>query len=65
MTGNEAVLLWLLGFLSLMAAWCVAEWLFLRIARDWRARRWQRRLRAFDARADRSRYALRHTVRPW
>lgn len=61
---TDAALLWFLGFFALMAAWCVAEWLFLRITRDVRAWRWRKRLVAYQSRVDRSKYALRSTVRP-
>lgn len=59
---TEAVLLWLLGFLSLMAAWCVAEALRGFLHRR-RVRRYLDRVIWRESAVDRSKYALRSTVR--
>lgn len=67
MTANdpqEAVLLMLGCFFLSMALWCGLEWLFLRVPRRWRCLRWQRRIRAYQMSVDRSKNALRSTVRP-
>ena len=61
---TEAALLLLGAFFALMLAICALEWLLIEIPRAWRVRRWQRRLRDHESRVDRSRYALRSTVRP-
>ena len=61
---TDAALLWFLGFFALMAAFCLVEWLYMQVWRSWRVYRWRSRLVAFDSRVDRSKNALRSTVRP-
>ena len=60
---TEAVLVMFGAFFALMLAICALEWLLIEIPRAWRVRRWLRRLRDADRRVDRSRFALRSTVR--
>lgn len=60
---TEAALLWLLGFFALMLAWCVAEWLTREVWRAWRVRRYLRRVIQHESAVDRSKNALRHTIK--
>ena len=60
---TSATLLWFLGFFSLMLAWSVAEWLIRAVWRSGRVRRYLRRIRQAETVIDRSKYALRHTLR--
>ena len=61
---TEAALVWFALFFALMAVAVVWEWLAVRVARVRRRRCPLARARRQESAVDRSRFALRSTVRP-